>query len=107
MDENYSEPVCQGPVTHGGAVADTNSIQLLYSKDLFVHLLFPICSPVVSSSDCHPLFAIAGQGAAGPPQRRVWAGARPMSLYIDHSLTLMNGLLDETCFLQSIKGYLI
>ena len=27
------ESVCQGPVTHGGAVTDTNSIQLLYCKD--------------------------------------------------------------------------
>ena len=30
-----------------------------------------------------------------------------MSLYIDHSLTLMNGLFYDECFLQSIKGYLI
>ena len=29
-----SEPVCQGHVTPGGAVADTNSLQCLYSKNL-------------------------------------------------------------------------
>ena len=33
--------------------------------------------------------------------------ARPMSLYIEHSLTLMNALFDDECFLQSIKDYLI
>ena len=37
----------------------------------------------------------------------IWAGARPMSLYIEPSLTSMKALLDQTCFLQSIKGYLI
>ena len=30
---NGREPMCQGPVTHGGAVTDTNSIQRLYSKE--------------------------------------------------------------------------
>ena len=53
---------------------------------------------------CRPGRAATGVGGferlAG-----LWAGARPMSLYIELSLTLMKVLLDETCFLQSIKAY--
>ena len=37
----------------------------------------------------------------------LWAGARPMSLYIELSLTLMKVLFDDACCLQSIKGFLI